>query len=98
MAPQITKPDNGWIDWNDYVLTHMTGSIDYLSVQHRYATEALGNDRSFRMMCLGLDLDQKIETVKALILKAMTKQDQHDRSISHLMNGPEGLVTASLYH
>ena len=67
------KPDNGWIDWNDYVLTHMTGTIDYLSV-HRYATEALGNDRSFSgMMCLGLDLDQKIETVKALILKAMTK-------------------------
>jgi len=67
------KPDNGWIDWNDYVLTHMTGTIDYLSV-HRYATEALGNDRSFSgMMCLGLDLDQKIETVKALILKATTK-------------------------
>ncbi|MRR22637.1 alpha-L-arabinofuranosidase [bacterium] len=67
------RPDNGWIDWNDYVLTHMTGTIDYLSV-HRYATEALGDDRSFRgMMCLGLDLDQKIEMVKALILKACTK-------------------------
>ena len=67
------RPDNGWIDWNDYVLTHMTGTIDYLSV-HRYATEALGNDRSFSgMMSLGLDLDQKIETVKALILKAKTK-------------------------
>lgn len=67
------KPDNGWIDWNDYVLSHMTGTIDYLSV-HRYATEALGDDRSFSgMMCLGLDLDKKIETVKALILKAMTK-------------------------
>ncbi len=67
------RPDNGWIDWNDYVLTHMTGTIDYLSV-HRYATEALGDDRSFQgMMCLGLDLDQKIEAVKALILKAMTK-------------------------
>lgn len=67
------RPDNGWIDWNDYVLTHMTGTIDYLSV-HRYATEALGDDRSFRgMMCLGLDLDQKIEVVKALILKAGTK-------------------------
>jgi len=25
------KPDNGWIDWNDYVLTHMAGNIDYLS-------------------------------------------------------------------
>src|SRR5690606_38773061 len=56
-----------------HVLTKMAGSIDYLSV-HRYATEALGNDRSFSgMMCLGLDLDQKIETVKALILKAMMK-------------------------
>jgi hypothetical protein len=45
----------------------MTGTIDYLSV-HRYATEALGNDRSFSgMMSLGLDLDQKIEAVKALI-------------------------------
>ena len=67
------KPDNGWIDWNDYVLTHMTGTIDYLSV-HRYATEALGSDRSFSgMMCLGLDLDQKIETVEALIHKAMMK-------------------------
>src|SRR5690606_20249807 len=67
------RPDNGWIDWNDYVLTHMTGTIDYLSV-HRYATEALGDDRSFSgMMSLGLDLDQKIEAVKALILKAMTK-------------------------
>lgn len=67
------KPDNKWIDWNDYILTHMAGSIDYLSV-HRYATEALGNDRSFSgMMCLGLDLDQKIETVQALIRKAMMK-------------------------
>ncbi len=67
------RPDNGWIDWNDYVLTHMTGTIDYLSV-HRYATEALGDDRSFPgMMSLGLDLDQKIEMVKALILKAGTK-------------------------
>ncbi len=67
------RPDNGWIDWNDYVLTHMTGTVDYISV-HRYATEALGDDRSFGgMMCLGLDLDQKIEMVKALILKAGTK-------------------------
>ncbi|HOC48470.1 MAG TPA: alpha-L-arabinofuranosidase C-terminal domain-containing protein [Bacteroidales bacterium] len=67
------RPDNGWIDWNDYVLTHMTGTIDYLSV-HRYATEALGDDSSFSgMMSLGLDLDQKIEAIKALIIKAMTK-------------------------
>lgn len=67
------KPDNAWIDWNDYVLQHMVGSIDYLSV-HRYATEALGRDRSFTgMMCLGLDIDQKIDMVKALIEKAMLK-------------------------
>jgi alpha-N-arabinofuranosidase len=67
------KPDNGWIDWNDYVLQHMVGKIDYLSV-HRYATEALGGDRSFSgMMCLGLDIDRKIEMVQALIEKAMLK-------------------------
>jgi alpha-N-arabinofuranosidase len=68
------KPDMAWIDWNDYVLTHMAGSIDYLSV-HRYATEALPTgDRSFsNMMCLGLDVDQKIDMVKALIEKAMMK-------------------------
>jgi alpha-N-arabinofuranosidase len=68
------KPDNNWIDWNDYVLTHMVGNIDYLSV-HRYATEALTQgDRSFSgMMCLGLDIDQKTEMVQALIEKAMLK-------------------------
>ncbi|MGD0341679.1 MAG: alpha-L-arabinofuranosidase C-terminal domain-containing protein, partial [Bacteroidales bacterium] len=67
------KPDNNWIDWDDYVLQHMVGNIDYLSV-HRYATEALAGDRSFSgMMSLGLDIDQKIETIKALIKKAMVK-------------------------
>ncbi len=68
------KPDNGWIDWNDYVLQHMVGNIDYISV-HRYATEALpAGDRSFSgMMSLGLDVDQKIDMVKALIEKAMMK-------------------------
>jgi alpha-L-arabinofuranosidase len=67
------KPDNNWIDWDDYVLQHMVGNIDYLSV-HRYATEALAGDRSFSgTMSLGLDIDQKIETIKALIKKAMVK-------------------------
>jgi len=67
------NPDNGWIDWNDYVLQHMVGNIDYLSV-HRYAREALSGDRSFSgMMCLGLDIDQKIDVVEALIKKAMAK-------------------------
>ena len=67
------RPDNNWIDWNDYVLQHMVGNIDYLSV-HRYAREALSGDTSFSgMMCLGLDIDQKIDVVKALIKKAMAK-------------------------
>ena len=64
------RPDNDWIAWNDYVLQHMIGSIDYLSV-HRYVREALGSDRSFSaMMSLGLDIDQKINIVKDLIEKA----------------------------
>ena len=64
------RTNNDWIAWNDYVLGHMAGSIDYLSV-HRYATEALGGDRSFSgMMCLGLDIDQKIDMIKAQIEKA----------------------------
>jgi alpha-L-arabinofuranosidase len=65
--------DNGWIDWNDYVLQHMVGKIDYLSV-HRYATEVLSGERSFpAMMSLGIDIDKKIDLVKALIEKAMLK-------------------------
>jgi alpha-L-arabinofuranosidase len=67
------KPDNNWIDWNDYVLQHMVGKIDYLSV-HRYVREALAGDTSFSgMMSLGLDVDEKIDVVKALIKKAMAK-------------------------
>jgi alpha-N-arabinofuranosidase len=64
------RTNNDWIAWNDYVLQHMVGSIDYLSV-HRYATEALNGDRSFSgMMCLGLDIDQKIDIIKGQIEKA----------------------------
>jgi alpha-L-arabinofuranosidase len=65
--------DNGWIDWNDYVLQHMAGKIDYLSV-HRYAAEVLAGDWSFpALMSLGIDVDKKIDMVKALIEKAMLK-------------------------
>jgi alpha-N-arabinofuranosidase len=65
--------DNSWIDWNDYVLQNMTGKIDYLSV-HRYASEALAGDRSFpAVMSLGIEIDRKIDMVKALIEKAMLK-------------------------
>ena len=64
---------NDWIGWNDYVLQHLAGRIDYLSV-HRYVREALNGDNSFAgMMSLGLDLDQKIDIVKALIKKAMAQ-------------------------
>jgi alpha-L-arabinofuranosidase len=72
----LYRPGNEWIDWNDYVLDKMMGKIDYLSV-HRYATEALPGGRSNKIfsdhMSLGLDIDEKIETTKALIQKAMVK-------------------------
>jgi alpha-L-arabinofuranosidase len=62
-----------WIGWNDYVLEHLAGKIDYLSV-HRYVREALAGTTNFpAMMSLGLDVDQKIEVVKALIQKTMAK-------------------------
>jgi alpha-N-arabinofuranosidase len=65
--------NNSWIDWNDYVLEHMIGKIDYLSV-HRYVREALGSETNFSgIMSAGLDIDQKIEIVKALIKKATAK-------------------------
>lgn len=74
-ASNYRPEDNRWIDWNDYVLNHMVGTIDYISV-HRYVTEALKSDRGFSsMVSLNLDLDQKIETVEALILKAMMKSE-----------------------
>jgi alpha-N-arabinofuranosidase len=72
----LYRAGNAWIDWNDYVLQNMAGNIDYISV-HRYATEALPGGRGNRnfsdIMSLGLDIDQKIEMVKALIEKAMLK-------------------------
>ena len=85
------RTGNDWIAWDDYVLQHMVGSIDYLSV-HRYATEALGNDRSFSgMMSLGLDIDQKINVIKDLIQKAEMESGSKGRCISPLTNGrPEG--------
>jgi alpha-N-arabinofuranosidase len=79
----LYRPDNAWIDWNDYVLQNMVGNIDYISV-HRYATEALPGGRGNRnfsdIMSLGLDIDQKIKMVEALIHKAMLKSGS-DRPI-----------------
>jgi alpha-L-arabinofuranosidase len=72
----LYRPGNEWVEWNNYVLDKMVGKIDYLSV-HRYATEALPGGRSNKVfsdhMSLGLDIDEKIETTKALIQKAMVK-------------------------
>jgi alpha-N-arabinofuranosidase len=69
------NPNDGWIDWNDYVLDHMAGSIDYISV-HRYATQALrgkGEQNFSNTMSLGLEIDEKIEVTQGLINKAMLK-------------------------
>ena len=72
----LYRPDNAWVDWNDYVLDKMVGKIDYLSV-HRYATEALPGGRNNKAfsdhMSLGLDIDEKIEATQAIIKKAMVK-------------------------
>ena len=72
----LYRPDNAWVDWNDYVLDKMVGKIDYLSV-HRYATEALPGGRNNKAfsdhMSLGLDIDEKIEATQAIIKKAMIK-------------------------
>jgi alpha-N-arabinofuranosidase len=68
-------PHDGWIDWNDYVLDRMVGSIDYISI-HRYATQALRGieDQGFsNQISLGLEIDQKIDIVQGLIEKAMIK-------------------------
>ena len=65
------RPGIDWIQWNDYVLQHMVGNIDYLSV-HRYVREVLGNDRRFSgTIYLGLEIDRKINVVQALIKNAM---------------------------
>lgn len=74
------NPDNGWIDWNEYVLQQMVGEIDYLSV-HRYVNERLGEDQSFAgMMSLGLDVDEKIDIIKNQIDTAVM-QSGTDRPV-----------------
>lgn len=63
------NPDNRWIDWNEYVLQHLIGHIDYISV-HRYVER--GSDFA-EFMAMGRDLDQKIGIVKAQIEKTLVK-------------------------
>lgn len=63
------NPDNRWIDWNEYVLQHLVGHIDYISV-HRYVER--GSDFA-EFMAMGRDLDQKIGIVKAQIEKTLVK-------------------------
>ncbi len=64
------QPDNKWMEWNDYVLQHMAGSIDYLSV-HRYFQNALNGDTQYPdVISMGLEIDQKIDVIKSEIEKA----------------------------
>ncbi len=76
--PLVTSdydPNDGWIDWNDYILDKMAGKIDYISI-HRYATQALRavEDQGFaNTMSLGLEIEEKINVVQGLIEKAMVK-------------------------
>jgi|WetSurMetagenome_2_1015567.scaffolds.fasta_scaffold00005_93 alpha-L-arabinofuranosidase len=69
-------PRDGWIDWNDYILDHMVGSIDYISL-HRYATQALRglkDPQSFaNVMSLSCEIDKLIDVTQGLIEKAMAK-------------------------
>ena len=69
-------PDDGWTDWNDYVLDRMAGEIDYISL-HRYATQALRglkDQESFAsQMSLGCEIDKIIKVTKGSIEKAMVK-------------------------
>lgn len=69
-------PKDGWIDWNDYVLDQMVGSIDYISL-HRYATQALRgleDQQGFaNLMSLGCEIDKLITVTQGLIEKAMAK-------------------------
>ena len=77
--PMVTNkydPNDGWIDWNDYVLDQMVGTIDYISI-HRYASQALRgvkDQTSFaNLMTLGFEIDEKINIVRGQIEKAMVK-------------------------
>jgi len=69
-------PDDGWIDWNDYVLDKMAGTIDYISI-HRYATQALRgleDQQGFaNLMSLGCEIDKLIDITGGLIEKAIEK-------------------------
>ncbi|MCE5347213.1 MAG: alpha-N-arabinofuranosidase [Bacteroidales bacterium] len=58
------KPDNGWIEWNRYILQHLAGHMDYLSV-HRYVERPKDDFAGF--MAMGCDLDRKIVINKCLI-------------------------------
>ncbi|MBD5778347.1 alpha-L-arabinofuranosidase [Pelagicoccus sp. NFK12] len=98
--PLVTSsydPNDGWIDWNDYILDKMYEDIDYISL-HRYATQALrAIDKPVfaDTMSLGLDIEEKIVVTKGLIEKAKSKAvSDHDVYISFDEYGARGNTIA----
>ncbi|MDQ8203474.1 alpha-L-arabinofuranosidase C-terminal domain-containing protein [Pelagicoccus sp. SDUM812003] len=100
LYPLVTTtydPDDGWIDWNDYILDQMYEDIDYISL-HRYATQALRalEEPTFAdTMSLGLDIEEKIVITKGLIEKAKSKaESDHEVYISFDEYGARGNTLA----
>jgi alpha-N-arabinofuranosidase len=76
--PLVTKdydPRDGWTDWDGYVLDHMAGTIDYLSL-HRYVFQvlrAIEKPTFADEMSLGMEIDRIIRVTQGQIEKAMVK-------------------------
>jgi alpha-N-arabinofuranosidase len=83
--PLVTSsydPNDGWTDWTDYVLDHMAGVIDYISL-HRYVFQvlrAIDKPTFADQMSLGMEIDRLIEITQGQIEKTMVKSDT-DRPI-----------------
>ena len=101
--PLVTSdydPNDGWIDWNDYILDHLAGSIDYISL-HRYATQALRgleDQQGFgNLMSLGCEIDKLIEITQGMIEKAEEKSGTNRLiyiSFDEYSGGRGGLTTS----
>ncbi len=79
--PLVTSsydPKDGWTDWTDYVLDHMAGDIDYISL-HRYVFQVLraieGEPTFADQMTLGLEIDRIIDITAGQIKRALVKTE-----------------------